>query len=179
MINEPNLVQNKLDTLNLLKLCSSLKIEEDKDNRLKLVTYHELTNRDKSDVIKTIQESNKMEFFNEFFNIKDIAEYILAISAIVLISENKVIGFHKRVRSKDKTKNFYRPGYTFINEEYRGKGYYREVMTKYFENKKGCCWIDHRDTKKEFFFSSLGFKKTKEKGTSFDEIELGSLWVKI
>ena len=164
-----------LDISKLLKDCENVSLEM--DDRIELVPYYKLNIHNKDEVEKVLEKSNELEFFNIFFNVKDISTYAGDISAIVSVNENKIIGFYRSVKAENK--GYYRPGYTFINEEHRSKGYYREAMTKYFEDKKGITFIIDGNTRKERFFSSLGFKKMKDKGVNCDDIEVGTFWVKI
>lgn len=153
---------------------ASIKSEVE-ERKVRLVPYYKLDGLDKYEVIKIIEKSHEIEFFKIFLKIENGLRYTHTISAIVLVNENKIIGFHKAIKAmKD---SGYRPGVTFIKEKYRNKGYYRETMLKYFEVKRGICWIDDRNTRKEKFFSSIGFKKTKNKATNYDGIELGTFWV--
>ena len=168
-----------MDISKLLDSCANVTILDNVKFRIKHTLYNKLTNEEKQEVNELIKQSNNIPFFSFSVNINDINIHSSTIKAIKLVEENKVIGFYITfLLTTGKYKGLYKSPTVFINPEYRGKGYGKELLEKYFSNRKGVRWIDNADKKKQLLFSSFGFTKTENQAVNYDDITLGTFWVK-
>ena len=148
-------------------------------NKVKQVKYNKLDEKEKKEVLSLLEESNKDQFLKNYFDIKDFDNYKSGIVSIITIEEDQLVGFYKprKVTSGD-YKDYYRSGPIFIKPKYRGKGYAKEALDDYFENKKGMCWISDKNTNSQRLYKSIGFKKSNKHYLDPDENEMGTFWFK-
>lgn len=179
-INGKLLNGDKIDISVLLENCANVtELDNFTKYRTKRIPYDKLTDEEKQEVLELVKQSNNIPYFKLVLNLNELHNVSSTITAIKLVKENKIIGFYFPIKIlKGKYKDLYRCPTIFINTNYRGIGYGKEILEKYFSNKKGVRWINDTDKKKQLLFSSLGFTKTEDQAVNYDDINLGTFWIK-
>ena len=172
--------KNKLDVLRLLEDCSGvINLDNSTKYRTKRIPYDRLTDEEKQEVFELVKQSNDIPYFKLVLDLNEFRIFSSNVTVIKLVEGNRVIGLYVPIKIlTGKYKGFYKSPIMFLNLSHRGKGYGKELLEKYFSNRKGVRWIDNTDKRKQLLFSSFGFTKTEDQAVNYDDITLGTFWVK-
>ena len=173
------LEENKIEVCALLKTPVKIqKVYSSNENIVKHVRHDKLTDEEKQGVIELVNQFNDNPLFKIILDLNELNNVISVVNGIRLVEENKIIGIcivTKLFIYKHKT--IYKTPTILINPIYRGSGYSKISLERYFSDKrKDIRFIDNTDERKEILSNLFWFNKQEDQVTNYDDFSFWSFY---